>query len=183
MGGGMRLRNKKTGEMGIINYFDNQSIVIYPIDENWNAKGDKKYVYHSLTELNAEWEDYEEPKELEYYWYIGYKNDIRRTKYHHTSNFADNQVTETRKEIGNCFESLEEAEKALEKLKAWKRLKDKGFRFKNWESYEETTGLSFPDRHIVNSYTAIFDFNKPCRKYEIEKEVKADLDLLFGGEE
>lgn len=49
--------------MGIINYFDNQSIVIYPIDENWNAKGDKKYVYHSLTELNEEWEDYEEQEE------------------------------------------------------------------------------------------------------------------------
>lgn len=53
----MKLKNKKTGEMGIINYFDNQSIVIYPIDENWNAKGDKKYVYHSLAELNEEWED------------------------------------------------------------------------------------------------------------------------------
>lgn len=53
----MKLKNKKTGEMGIINYFDNQSIVIYPIDENWDAKGDKKYVYHSLAELNEEWED------------------------------------------------------------------------------------------------------------------------------
>lgn len=64
----------------------------------------------------------------EYYYYIGYKNDIRRTKYHHTSNFADNQVIMTRKEIGNCFDTIEEAEKAVEKLKAWKRLKDKGFR-------------------------------------------------------
>lgn len=53
----MKLRNKKTGERGIISHFDNQSIVIYPIDENWKAKGDKKYIYHSLAELNEEWED------------------------------------------------------------------------------------------------------------------------------
>lgn len=158
----MKLRNKKTGERGIINHFDNQSIVIYPIDENWNAKGDKKYVYASLAELNEEWEDYEEPKESEYYWYIGYKNDIRRTKYHHTSDFADNQVTETRKEIGNCFESLEEAEKAVEKLKAWKRLRDKGFRF-----------IDHIDR----------DSGQGMTRYEWDGYVNGeDLDLLFGGE-
>ena len=97
----------------------------------------------------------------EYYYYIGYKNDIRRTKYHHTSNFADNQVTMTRKEIGNCFDTIEEAEKAVEKLKAWKRLKDKGFRF---------TGLS-----------------NESIGYEIKElsgDFALDLDLLFnGGEE
>lgn len=139
----MKLRNKKTGEIREVN----------------NILVDDMFRVNSLAELNEEWEDYEEPKESEYYWYIGYKNDIRRTKYHHISDFADNQVTVTRKEIGNCFESLEEAEKAVEKLKAWKRLKDKGFRF---------TG-----------------FNRVSVDYDVNSHygISQDLDLLFGGEE
>ena len=36
------------------------------------------------------------------------------------------------KEIGNYFETVEEAEQAVEKLKAWKRLRDKEFRFIGW---------------------------------------------------
>lgn len=100
----------------------------------------------------------------EYYYYIGYKNDIRRTKYHHTSNFADNQVTMTRKEIGNCFDTIEEAEKAVEKLKAWKRLKDKGFRFNGWSGTQMGSDISYI-REVY--YEGCTD----------------DMDLLFGGEE
>jgi len=41
---------------------------------------------------------------------------------------GDDEVYDRKnKEIGNYFETKEEAEKAVEKLKAWKRLKDKGF--------------------------------------------------------
>jgi hypothetical protein len=150
----MKLRNKKTGEMGIINYFDNQSIVIYPIDENWNAKGDKKYVYHSLAELNEEWEDYEEPKE---YWYIDYDGGILCGE-------SDNSSAEKMMiSMGNHFESLEEAEKAVERLRAWKRLKDKGFRF-----------IDHIDRNTGQGMT----------RYEWDGYVNSeDLDLLFGGEE
>ena len=163
----MKLRNKKTGEIHEITQAVflsddmNKKFAIYSKSEGHN------YAYRNLAELNAEWEDYEEPKESEYYWYIGYKNDIRRTKYHHTSDFADNQVTETRKEIGNCFESLEEAEKAVEKLKAWKRLKDNGWYFKKWQ--REKLHISIELR--VKEY----DF--------LTKDVVKDLDLLFGGEE
>ena len=105
----------------------------------------------------------------EYYYYIGYKNDIRRTKYHHTSNFADNQVTMTRKEIGNCFDTIEEAEKAVEKLKAWKRLKDKGFRFDGYDS-----GHNSNKELCGQAYFKAGNF---------WFDIKQDLDLLFGSEE
>lgn len=153
----MKLKNKRTGEMGIINYFDNQSIVIYPIDENWNAKGDKKYVYHSLTELNEEWEDApEEPKE---YWYVSDNGYI-------CTHIDDGDSwDEHRKEIGNYFETKEEAEKAVKKLKAWKRLKDNGFEFTGWDRHPDYPG----DFRITASDEWTCD--------------DKDLDLLFGGEE
>ena len=153
----MKLKNKKTGEMGIINYFDNQSIVIYPIDENWNAKGDKKYVYHSLTELNEEWEDYEEPKE---HWFIDYDGGIIL--------FIRNEETATDRlmeSIGNYFETKEEAEKAVEKLKAWKRLKDNGFKFRRWEIIDGTINFMI------------------LPKGDYREKVYKDLRICFGGEE
>jgi hypothetical protein len=162
----MKLRNKKTGEI----------IDIYKGEITLHYNQGRKTIHFKCLEDLEEWEDYEEPKE---YYAIDLQGDIIRWARHSWDEKTTNKI----KGIGNYFETDEEAEKAVEKLKAWTRLKDKGFRFKEWESYEETSGLSFPDRHIVNSYTAIFDFNKPCRKHEIENEVKADLDLLFGGEE
>lgn len=158
----MKLRNKKTGEMGIVSHFDNQSIVIYPIDENWNAKGDKKYVYASLAELNSEWEDApEEPKE---YWYTDYGGRIKAI------NDANDKEDMARKEIGNYFETREEAEKAVEKLKAWKRLKDKGFKVDLWD-YD---GGNYQER--IKTGRILFR----VKDYE---ENDKDLDLLFGGEE
>ncbi len=158
----MKLRNKKTGDRGVINYFDNQSIVIYPIDENWNAKGDKKYVYHSLTELNAEWEDYEEPSKT--IWQIKDSGELQDFE---EDDFSDGYI-ESSKSIGNYFETKEEAEKAVEKLKAWKRLKEKGFRFDGWDENHHNLGIiEFSFDKVENN---VWDFEK-------------DLDLLFGGEE
>ena len=57
------------------------------------------------------------------YWYIDYGGRIKAI------NDANDEEDLARKEIGNHFETEEEAEKAVEKLKAAKRLKDKGFRF------------------------------------------------------
>ena len=67
------------------------------------------------------------------------------------------------KEFGNYFGTKEEAEKAVKKLKAWKRLKDKGFRFKCCDDY-----------HIDYELTG---------RCVWTDETEADLDLLFGGEE
>lgn len=161
----MKLKNKKTGEMGIINYFDNQSIVIYPIDENWNAKGDKKYVYHSLTELNEEWEDApEEPKE---YWYVSDNGYI-------CTHIDDGDSwDEHRKEIGNYFSSREEAEKAVEKLKAFKRLKDKGFRFDLSPALGHCDDKKF-DISIIGTMPAKWWYND---------KVVDDIHYIFGGEE
>lgn len=102
----MKLRNKKTGEITEAN--------------DWNIISD----YNSLAELNAEWEDYEEPKG---FWMI---NVLGIVEYVHDLTEAEVKMME---EIGNYFETEEEAEKAAEKLKAWKRLKDKGFWFDNWD--------------------------------------------------
>ena len=68
--------------------------------------------------------------------------------------------------IGNWFETEEEAKEAVEKLKAWKRLKDAGFEFCGWKGrFEEHPGC------IAYSFD---DYYGGCAK---------DLDLLFGGEE
>lgn len=129
----MKLRNKKTGEIKEV--------------EPITIGG-----FRSLAELNDEWEDYEEPDEI---WYIDWQGDIRS---------ADiGNEWEREKEIGNYFETKEETEKAVEKLKAWKRLEDKGFRF-----------IDHIDR----------DTGQGMARYEWEGYVNGeDLDLLFGGEE
>lgn len=72
-----------------------------------------------------------------------------------------------RKAIGNYFKTKEEAEKALKKLEAWKRMKDKGFRFNRWTIPEEPK-----TPHIKLVIEAEMDV--PDSPY--------DLDLLFGGE-
>lgn len=116
MGGIMRLRNKKTGhiiECSIICSDENLSPRLIESNEGRPI---------TLAELNEEWEDYEENK---YYWYIDDMGIPSICSKHHDK-------TAKRKAIGNYFETREEAEKAEEKLKAWKRLKDKGFRFKDY---------------------------------------------------
>ena len=69
----------------------------------------------------------------------------------------------------------EEAEKAVEKLKAWKRLKNKGFRFVSKASYIEQmkeTGesMAFIACTMDDYHDFVFGDNK-------------DLDLLFGGDD
>jgi hypothetical protein len=69
------------------------------------------------------------------------------------------------KAIGNYFETKEEVEKAVEKLKAWKRLKDKGLKFEGWG--------------IGGEYGSTITFSDDI---EYNDETIADLDLLFRGE-
>lgn len=104
----------------------------------------------TLAELNEEWEDYEEPKS-------GIE-DIRL-----------NDMILGRHIVEIDFTKVEEAEKAVEKLKAWKRLKDKGFEFTD---YDYTT-------YSGKGCGQVF-FNGVIDNIN---EIKADLDLLFGGEE
>lgn len=99
----------------------------------------------TLESLTEEWEDYEEPKGMK---------DV------YVSGFCKNGVMIE-------FETKEEAEEAVEKLKAWKRLRDKGFRFEGWDNTDRSTV------HNFSLFVAIEDL----------ESINKDLDLLFGGEE
>jgi len=154
----MKLKNKKTGEIVDI---DLKSIK-YPN----TPQGIPEYkLHHSLAELNEEWEDYEEPNK--YYWFINPEGEV-------VSICEEDDSPEgikASKEIGNYFETEEEAEKAVKKLKAWKRLKDKGFKFsKDW--------VYRYDQPFVKNHT-YFEFVAICE----DGALFDDLDLLFGGEE
>ena len=138
----MKLRNKKTGEI--------------------KELPDGFFCGDNLKKICEEWEDYEKPKEREY-WYISDTGDV----YGFNDDFVGSKVEESNREIGNLFESKEEAEKAVEKLKAVKRLKDKGFRFDAWKNDKEKYLGDF----------VIFAHTKDLTN------IKDDLDLLFGGEE
>ena len=153
----MKLRNKKTGEIGELHFESDKEYHFTVVMED----PADLMIFKTLAELNEEWEDYEEPKE---YWYINNYDRIENEK------GADDAWFVIRlKQIGNYFETKEEAEKAVEKLKAWKRLKDKGFKFNGYE-YMMAPGHRqrvYIDWFIPNDY---------------EKYIP-DLDLLFGGEE
>ena len=158
----MRLRNKKTGEIGELNYCGG-FIQVIGIK---SVTGD----YTSLDELTDDWEDApEEPKE---YWGIDYtscrKGGIEEFTY------DNDNIDEFNKSIGNYFETKEEAEKAVEKLKAWKRLKDKGFRFTG------ITRTSF-DMDCIQFEIGNDFYNEQSL---INSKLNKDLVLLFsGGEE
>lgn len=111
----------------------------------------------TLKEFCKLYEDYEEPKE---YWYIDYGGRIK------SINDSGDEEDIARKSIGNYFETNEEAEKAVEKLKAWKRLKDKGFKFKRISDYDGTAIIIRGDS-VSTDVIKVFD----------------DIDLIFGGGE
>lgn len=106
----MKLRNKKTGEIIDVDF-------IYP------ETAEFFYPNFKLVDFNELFEDYEEPKEC-YYIDPSVMQGYCRAM---TEQFP--RLTKLAKELGIGFETKEEAEKTVEKLKAWKRLKDKGFRF------------------------------------------------------
>lgn len=84
--------------------------------------GEHSFYYESLKELSKMFED--APEEPKGYWYIEGDGDI----HHIGTELCDELEIHTMKQIGNYFDSREEAEKAVERLRAWKRLRDKGFR-------------------------------------------------------
>ena len=99
------------------------------------------------------------PEEPKKFWYIEGDGDIHSIR----TELCDELEIHTMKQIGNYFDSREEAELAVRKLKAWKRLKDKGVRF------ELRPGIA---RGEIRYYVA-----------EESNEVEQDLQICFGGEE
>ena len=137
----MKLRNKKTGE-----------IVSLEGELLFDNEVMLLKQYNSLAELNEEWEDYEEPEStIKDVWF--------------NSTIANGHFVEI------DFISDEEAEKAVEKLKAWKRLKDGGITFKNWTINQTGT---------IDCFATWGNNIPPSRK---NPTLLDDLDLLFGGEE
>lgn len=114
--------------------------------------------YESLQELYDNWED--APKEPKEYWAI----EIYSRGAYDFMDYNDS-VDTFNKSIGNYFETKEEAEKALEKLRAWRRLQEKGFKFEAYKPYG--AGITFTIAHMD----------------ELAEDSKKDLDLLFGGAE
>lgn len=161
----MKLRNKKTGEIAELNYYDG---FLQVVDTSSSLCGNSiKGEYTSISELSADWEDApEEPKE---YWGIDYascrKGGIEEFTY------DNDNIDEFNKSIGNYFETKEEAKKAVEKLEALKRLKDNNLRFRRGRMTFVNTDDVFTTMDVgvkVDTYV----------------DVEADLDLLFsGGEE
>lgn len=153
----MKLRNKKTGDIVDIADLDFTS-------DNF-AIWLSTTKYSSLAELNEEWEDYEETKGT---YFINTQGDVQ---FWDSSSFAYPDDWTKEKEIGNYFGTKEEAEKAVEKLKAWKRLKDKGFRFGHWvtEREKKCGKVEFKCDDIQ------LGFDKAQKFYN-------DITLIFGGE-
>lgn len=137
----MKLRNKKTGEINLGDLH---------LDD-----------FDSLAELNEEWEDYQEPKK----WY---SIDLCGKVCEWSAECWAKEQKDSMKAIGNYFETEEEAEKAVEKLKAWKWLKDEGFKFQFWTSSSSGDNIAF----FINWINA-----------DSTKKIEDNLDLLFGGKE
>lgn len=159
----MKLRNRKTGEIVEFRYLQSDYVAPLVLTTYKNDKPEM-YSYTSLADLNEEWEDYEEPKE---YWYLENNGDIDKETYDGDS-YEERMI-----EIGNYFDTREEAELTVRKLKAWKRLKDKGFKF---------TGYSHYDWNGNESPAIAFEYSDFGKMFD-DKQVVADLDLLFSQED
>lgn len=155
----MKLHNKKTREIGNLLPYGGEDGKIWVWIDN---KSRPEYRYNSLAELNEEWCDYKEPKE---YWYIAELCAGLQKKQD-----TDNGEDRFNKQIGNYFDSREEAEKAVEKLKIYNKLKQKGFRF---------TGYTHKDRGRLDELEIY------CQLGECPENIEEmdDVRLLFGGEE
>lgn len=133
----MKLKNKISGEIKEFSLFD----------------GNELQGGATLKSLTEEWEDaLEEPKE---FYVVDLDGEIL------PSDFEDKTI-EKSKELGNYFGTKEEAEKVVEKLKAWKRLKG---------TITRIDKASFDD---VGTATLFIRY-----KEEDHKKVKEALDLLL----
>lgn len=163
----MKLKNKKTGEIGEllpwVDYETKKEMKEFAVMLD-NHK--ELLSYSSLAELNSEWEDVpEEPK-------VGYIIDpMGEDCVSADDSGYEEPDIERAKELSIWLETKEEAELAVRKLKAWKRLEDKGFGF---------CGHGDRDRGQLGDIVIYAEM--PTLKYD-DDSTRDDLDLLFGGEE
>ena len=106
------------------------------------------------------------PEESQNYYHVGGDGFV------YSDTWANGSAVDNgRFEIGNCFESREEAEKAVERLKAWKRLKGAGLKFKDWNkrNYDRTLCINAEVEHDVVAF-------------EFFKDLRVALDMEIGNE-
>lgn len=151
-----KLRNKQTGE-----------IVDFIMHKYAGTSDDGNPMYAPFHGSIEDWED--APEEPITYYYISDFGAIREGD---VGKFVEDEIA--RKEIGNYFETKKEAELAVRKLKAWKRLKDNRFRFETFGYDMETV----KNGRVNLMIRATFD-----EKYGDGSVKLSDLDSLFGGEE
>lgn len=84
--------------------------------------------------------------------------------------YIDEGTDKGRKSIGNCFETKEEAERAVEKLKAWKRMEDTGCKPIMWKWKQD-----YPNDACYVEVVLKCQFDSGVHDKELE--------LLFGGKE
>ena len=159
----MKLRNKKTGEIIETHSIFENAFGNIRIRKKGEAVVSYPYEYNSLTELNAEWED--APEEPSRHWFIS------GTRVYEENGYSYEAIADL-ESVGNHFKTKEEAERAIEKLKAWKRLKDKGFRF-------ILDGETEMPMFIYSGANG----EKCLTSAEESKQCRDDIQLLFGGEE
>lgn len=128
--------------------------------------GQHTFYYSSIKKFMDDWED--APEEPKKYWCINWGcTGVCENEY------SGDIMDEFNKSIGNYFSSKEEAEQAVEKLKAFKRLKDGGFRFNGYSHYDWNGNESPAIAFEYSDFDKMFD----------DAQVVADLDICFGGEE
>lgn len=117
---------------------------------NGPSGGEHRFYYESIDGFIEDWADpYEEEEK---YWYI-YADEPQ-------SDYKGGFIEENFKSVGNYFESKEEAEQVVEKLKAWRRLRELGlFRWGNLNEVKAACDY----RHYVG--------------------IERDFEIVFGGEE
>lgn len=120
------------------------------------------FYYDTKAAFDADWED--APEDTKDFWYIRCGGVVKQNE---DSSLEEHHI-DKHKEIGNYFSSREDAEKAVEKLKAWKRLKDKEVKLKivtiGHKKYLEPTA-------------------EDDKTFDEVKELIKDFELIFGGEE
>lgn len=104
-----------------------------------------------------------EPRRGDKYWYIDECGSV--DIYVYDGDDTDQMILE----LGNCFRTQKDAEQAVEKLKALRRLREKGFDFYDFFCQ------SIDDHHSIEITAHIHK--------RFDDEIEKDLRLLFRGED
>lgn len=147
----MKRKNKHTGDI-----VDFDAVLL--VKDGKNGEDPAHLEYPSLEAAMEEWEEYKEPEK---YWSIncGMANEYV---------WHDDEWDRAIEAVGLKFDTKEECERAIEKLKAITRLKDKGLEF-----------TSFAHIGADGWVRGVAKFILPQDR--LDDEAEKDLDLLFGG--